>query len=123
MAGLPPWWRHVLVAAVLSRPQPHPSPLCPLQILFVINKPDVYKSPSSDTYVIFGEVRQRLHHVWVFWTCDMLPMPRMLHGLLLCMFDACSCCPPCRRMHKNMLCSSVLSFFGMFLPCLPAGQD
>ena len=24
-------------------------------ILFVINKPDVYKSPSSDTYVILGE--------------------------------------------------------------------
>lgn len=29
----------------------------PLQILFVINKPDVYKSPSSDTYVIFGEAK------------------------------------------------------------------
>lgn len=28
-----------------------------LQILFVINKPDVYKSPSSDTYVIFGEAK------------------------------------------------------------------
>ncbi|KAL4452474.1 hypothetical protein ABPG75_008136 [Micractinium tetrahymenae] len=26
-------------------------------ILFVINKPDVYKSPSSDTYVIFGEAK------------------------------------------------------------------
>lgn len=24
-------------------------------ILFVINKPDVYKSPGSDTYVVFGE--------------------------------------------------------------------
>jgi nascent polypeptide-associated complex subunit alpha len=28
-----------------------------LQILFVINKPDVFKSPSSDTYVIFGEAK------------------------------------------------------------------
>jgi nascent polypeptide-associated complex subunit alpha len=26
-------------------------------ILFVINKPDVYKSPASDTYVIFGEAK------------------------------------------------------------------
>eukprot|EP00475_Leptophrys_vorax_P007890 TRINITY_DN15018_c0_g1_i1.p2 TRINITY_DN15018_c0_g1~~TRINITY_DN15018_c0_g1_i1.p2 ORF type:complete len:135 (-),score=45.60 TRINITY_DN15018_c0_g1_i1:40-444(-) len=26
-------------------------------ILFVISKPDVYKSPSSDTYVIFGEAK------------------------------------------------------------------
>ncbi|TKR96456.1 hypothetical protein L596_010470 [Steinernema carpocapsae] len=26
-------------------------------ILFVINKPDVYKSPGSDTYVIFGEAK------------------------------------------------------------------
>jgi len=28
-----------------------------LQILFVINKPDVFKSPASDTYVIFGEAK------------------------------------------------------------------
>ncbi|CAH8327864.1 unnamed protein product [Eruca vesicaria subsp. sativa] len=29
-----------------------------MQILFVISKPDVFKSPaSSDTYVIFGEVK------------------------------------------------------------------
>jgi len=26
-------------------------------ILFVISKPDVFKSPSSDTYVIFGEAK------------------------------------------------------------------
>ena len=31
--------------------------LHPSQILFVINKPDVFKSPSSDTYVIFGEAK------------------------------------------------------------------
>ena len=27
------------------------------QILFVIQKPDVLKSPNSDTYVIFGEAK------------------------------------------------------------------
>lgn len=27
------------------------------QILFVINKPDVFKSPASDTYIIFGEAK------------------------------------------------------------------
>lgn len=27
------------------------------QILFVISKPDVFKSPNSDTYVIFGEAK------------------------------------------------------------------
>lgn len=27
------------------------------QILFVISKPDVFKSPTSDTYVIFGEAK------------------------------------------------------------------
>ncbi len=27
------------------------------QILFVISKPDVYKSPASDTYIIFGEAK------------------------------------------------------------------
>ena len=26
-------------------------------ILFVINKPDVFKSPNADTYVIFGEAK------------------------------------------------------------------
>eukprot|EP00501_MAST-03F_sp_TOSAG23-6_P001496 GSMAST32.ASY1.ANO1.1555.1 assembled CDS len=26
-------------------------------ILFVIKKPDVFKSPASDTYVIFGEAK------------------------------------------------------------------
>jgi nascent polypeptide-associated complex subunit alpha len=28
-----------------------------LQILFVISKPDVFKSPATDTYVIFGEAK------------------------------------------------------------------
>lgn len=28
-----------------------------MQILFVISKPDVFKSPASDTYVIFGEAK------------------------------------------------------------------
>lgn len=28
-----------------------------LQILFVISKPDVFKSPNSETYVIFGEAK------------------------------------------------------------------
>ena len=40
-----------------SQPPPR-TPLAPgPQILFVISKPDVYKSPSSDTYVIFGEAK------------------------------------------------------------------
>ena len=28
-----------------------------VQILFVISKPDVFKSPASETYVIFGEAK------------------------------------------------------------------
>lgn len=32
-------------------------------ILFVINRPDVYKSPASDTYIVFGEAKVRL--VWI----------------------------------------------------------
>lgn len=28
-----------------------------MQILFVISKPDVFKRPESDTYVIFGEAK------------------------------------------------------------------
>ena len=33
------------------------SPFPTHQILFVISKPDVYKSPASDTHVIFGEAK------------------------------------------------------------------
>ena len=42
----------MVAAAELS-----PVPLHPHQILFVIQSPDVFKSPNSDTYIIFGEVR------------------------------------------------------------------
>lgn len=28
-----------------------------MQILFVIQSPDVFKSPASDTYIIFGEAK------------------------------------------------------------------
>ena len=31
-------------------------------ILFVITKPDVYKSPASDTYIVFGEAKVFNHH-------------------------------------------------------------
>ena len=34
---------------------PPPSPC--VQILFVIQNPDVFKSPASDTYIIFGEAK------------------------------------------------------------------
>lgn len=29
-------------------------------ILFVITKPDVYKSPASDTYIVFGEAKVKI---------------------------------------------------------------
>lgn len=38
-------------------PSHPPSRSARAQILFVINRPDVFKSPSSDTYVIFGEAK------------------------------------------------------------------
>lgn len=34
-------------------------------ILFVINKPEVFKNPGSDTYIIFGEAK-----VWIFYHTD-----------------------------------------------------
>lgn len=34
-------------------------------ILFVITKPDVFKSPASDIYIVFGEAKVRGHtHAW-----------------------------------------------------------
>jgi len=38
-----------------TNPPPKPPPK--QQILFVIQAPDVFKSPASDTYVIFGEAK------------------------------------------------------------------
>lgn len=32
-------------------------------ILFVITKPDVYKSPASDTYIVFGEAKVRTSRI------------------------------------------------------------
>lgn len=36
-------------------------------ILFVINKPDVYKNPASDTYIVFGEAKVVSFGVQVFF--------------------------------------------------------
>lgn len=32
-------------------------------ILFVITKPDVYKSPASDTYIVFGEAKVKIRKI------------------------------------------------------------
>ena len=45
-------------------------------LMFVINKPDVYKSPVSDTYIVFGDAKvedypQQVYiHIFVKWTMD-----------------------------------------------------
>lgn len=36
-------------------------------ILFVINKPDVYKSPASDTYIVFGEAKVHAQLLFVLF--------------------------------------------------------
>ena len=35
-------------------------------ILFVINKPDVMKSPASDTYIVFGEAKVCASRIYVY---------------------------------------------------------
>jgi len=42
-------------------------------ILFVISRPDVYKSPASDTYIVFGEAKVSDLCVWVMNTIDTEP--------------------------------------------------
>lgn len=41
-------------------------------ILFVINKPDVYKSPASDTYIVFGEVCMFVFQNWGIFFLNLL---------------------------------------------------
>lgn len=36
-------------------------------ILFVITKPDVFKSPASDIYIVFGEAKVRGEHADLGW--------------------------------------------------------
>jgi nascent polypeptide-associated complex subunit alpha len=38
-------------------------------ILFVIARPEVYKNPSSDTYIVFGEVKVRMYLMCVNSMC------------------------------------------------------
>ncbi|KAF7158051.1 hypothetical protein CNMCM5623_002563 [Aspergillus felis] len=56
--------KHVpgITRVTLRRPKNSPNVkeqelIRPLQILFVINQPDVYRSPSSNTWIIFGEAK------------------------------------------------------------------
>ena len=50
---MPPAWP----LGIASTLPPHRTPPPRAQILFVIQKPDVFKSPASDTYIIFGEAK------------------------------------------------------------------
>lgn len=38
-------------------------------ILFVINKPDVYKSPAGDTHIVFGEAKVFFFQIWGSQRC------------------------------------------------------
>ena len=46
-------------------------------ILFVVNKPDVYKSPASDTYIVFGEAKVCTYKKNCFFDhlADVVPLP------------------------------------------------
>merc|ERR1740124_960311 len=47
-------------------------------VLFVISKPDVFKSPSSDTYVVFGEAKSEDAHGSSLADDDLEDLQRML---------------------------------------------
>uniref|UniRef100_A0AC34G2Q8 NAC-A/B domain-containing protein n=1 Tax=Panagrolaimus sp. ES5 TaxID=591445 RepID=A0AC34G2Q8_9BILA len=51
-------------------------------ILFVINKPDVYKSPGSDTYIIFGEAKIEDLSQRAFSDFDSLKPPALAESTL-----------------------------------------
>ena len=66
--GAAGWWGGAAAVRPAGRSSPvwrlrsspcadHLPPSALEQILFVISKPDVYKSPASDTHVIFGEAK------------------------------------------------------------------
>lgn len=49
-------------------------------ILFVIGKPDVYKSPASDTYIVFGEAKVST----LLLLCNLLFCVYSVHVVLSC---------------------------------------
>jgi len=52
-------------------------------ILFVINKPDVYKSPASDTYIVFGEAKiEDLSQQAQMAAAEKFKTPEMASGLM-----------------------------------------
>ena len=57
-AALPefPGPRAILIPSCVPTPLPA-VPLPAVQILFVIQEPTVFKSPASDTYIVFGEAK------------------------------------------------------------------
>ena len=61
-------------------------------ILFVISKPDVFKSPASDTYIIFGEVGAALQPACVLPAClSATPAPKLWVAALPSVAQAVPC--------------------------------
>jgi hypothetical protein len=48
-------------------------------ILFVINKPDVYKNPASDTYIVFGEAKVSLRVCSVVSWCALFGVESVMY--------------------------------------------
>lgn len=52
------------------------------QILFVISKPDVFKSPASDTYIVFGEAKiEDLSSQLQTQAAEQFKAPDLAHGV------------------------------------------
>ena len=52
------------------------------QILFVISKPDVFKSPASDTYIVFGEAKiEDLSSQLQTQAAEQFKAPDLAHGI------------------------------------------
>ena len=59
-------------------------------ILFVIGRPDVYKSPASDTYIVFGEAKVSVvPGVSLVWAlgCDMHHMGCVMSKPAFCICE------------------------------------
>lgn len=60
-------------------------------ILFVITKPDVYKSPASDTYIVFGEAKVGLQPLLPVSSLRLSVRHQRTNGNILSVILCCFC--------------------------------
>ncbi len=96
-------------------------------ILFVVNKPDVYKSPAGETYIVFGEAKVRLFLTSLFMII-IIQLSNSLISFLLLMDKLCCTDSMLTKklasfgvsefVYHNLMCLLGMALFKVFVQLL-----